>query len=63
MNKMKLDIQKFATTLSVGGNYTQDWQSGNSVGGSKGAFKWRIVVDYTSCNVEANTSVIRIRFQ
>ena len=63
MNKMKLDIQKFATTLSVGGNYTQDWQSGNSVGGSKGAFKWRIVVDYTSRNVEANTSVIRIRFQ
>lgn len=63
MNKMKLDIQKFATTLSVGGNYTQGWQSGNSVGGSSGAFKWRIVVDYTSRNVEANTSVIRIRFQ
>lgn len=63
MNKMKLDIQKFATTLSVGDNYTQSWQSGNSVGGTKGAFKWRIVVDYTSRNVEANTSVIRIRFQ
>ena len=63
MNKMKLDIQKFATTLSVGGNYTQGWQSGNSVGGSSGAFKWRIVVDYTSRNIEANTSVIRIRFQ
>lgn len=63
MNKMKLDIQKFATTLSVGGNYTQSWQSGNSVGGTSGAFKWRIVVDYTSRNVEANTSVIRIRFQ
>ena len=41
MNKMKLDIQRFATTLSVGGNYTQSWQSGNSVGGTKGAFKWR----------------------
>lgn len=63
MNKMKLDIQRFATTLSVGGNYTQSWQSGNSVGGTKGAFKWRIVVDYTSRNIEANTSVIRIRFQ
>lgn len=63
MNKMKLDIQKFATTLSVGSNYTQSWQSGNSVGGTSGAFKWRIVVDYTSRNIEANTSVIRIRFQ
>lgn len=63
MNKMKLDIQKFATYLSVGGNYTQSWQSGNSVGGSSGAYKWRIVVDYSSRNIEANTSTIRIRFQ
>ncbi len=63
MNKMKLDIQRFATNLSVGDTYTQGWQNGNSVGGSSGAFKWRIVVDYSSRDINNNTSTIRIRFQ
>lgn len=60
---MKLNIQLFATNLSVGGAYTQAWQSGNSVGGSSGAYKWRIAVNYISRDVVANTSYIRIRFQ
>lgn len=63
MEKMKLDIQRFTTNMSVGDSYTQAWQSGNSVGGTSGAFKWRIVVNYSSRNINNNTSTIRIRFQ
>lgn len=60
---MKLNIQLFATNLSVGGSYTQAWQEGNSVGGTAKAYKWRTVVNYISRDVIANTSYIRIRFQ
>ena len=60
---MKLNIQLFATNLSVGGSYTQAWQPGNTVGGLSNKYNWRIVVNYISRDVVANTSYLRLRFQ
>ena len=60
---MKLNIQLFATNLSVGGSYTQAWQPGDTVGGLEDKYNWRIVVNYISRDVTANTSYLRLRFQ